>query len=472
MNLDAIYTILHQKCCLSKESSILVGVSGGPDSLCLLSVLKECGYAVYAAHVNHHLRPEADSEAERVHRYCSDWSIPYSQFDVDVLSYMDEQQLSIEEAARILRYRCLMKAADEISAQALAVAHQADDQVETMLMHLLRGSGMSGLKGMSFRSYNTAFSSEIPIVRPLLGVWRWEIEQYCEEHNITPCYDESNNDRTYFRNRIRHDLIPELKTYNIQADQHLWQLSQLLGDEDRLLQALSQEGLEKVISRRGTGYFVIKRSSFSQLDTAIQRRVIRQVLAALRENLRDIGLEPVEKVNHFLMSSSSKGDSQILEGVNITRTNPREDLIYTETADLSEIWPLVLEGQEFLLPIGKELVINKHWKVKTTLEKTASFEIDQDQSFAYFDADLLEDQISLSVWEMGEAFSPFGMGGQKIKVGDYFTNIHLPELARARWPILRMQKQILWIAGLRRSNTAPVTLKTRRILKIHLILTD
>jgi tRNA(Ile)-lysidine synthase len=472
MNLDSLQVILKEKCGLSKDSPVLVGVSGGPDSLCLLSVLKECSFLLQAVHINHHLRAEADSEAARVKQYCLDWSIPFLQFDVDVNTFSSEQKLSIEESARILRYQYLMKAAVEVSAQALAVAHQADDQVETILMHLLRGSGMGGLKGMSYRSYNSAFSNDIPIVRPLLGVWRSEIERYCSERKITPCYDQSNSDQTYFRNRIRHDLVPILKTYNSQADQHLWQLSQLFGDEDRFLQELTQVELERVSSRRGNGFLVVKRSLFNQLDTALQRRAVRQIFASLRENLRDIGFDPVEKARQFLQNPSAKGDCQLLQRVSITRLTTDKDLIHTQKADLAEIWPLIASGTVYQIQREGEWMLNDHWKIITSVQTAFPFEMNKDSDTAYFDLDHLPEPLSLSVWKNGDVFSPFGMAGKQIKVGDYFTNIHLPELARVNWPILRMDQHILWLAGLRRANIAPVNSETRQVLAVQLLRTD
>jgi tRNA(Ile)-lysidine synthase len=306
----------------------------------------------------------------------------------------------------------------------------------------------------------------------LLGVWRSEIEDYCSEHKIIPCYDQSNSDQTYFRNRIRHDLVPILKTYNSQADQHLWQISQLIGDEDRFLQELANIELEKITSRRGNGFLVVKRSPFNQSDTALQRRAVRQIFASLRENLRDIGFDPVEKARQFLQNPSAKGDCQLLEGVSITRLNPEEDLVHTQKADLAEIWPLIASGTVFQIQREGERMLNDHWKIVTSVQTVFPFEMNKDNDTAYFDLDLLPEPLSLSVWKNGELFSPFGMAGKQIKVGDYFTNIHLPELARANWPILRMDQQILWLAGLRRANIAPVSSETRQVLVVQLLRMD
>ena len=135
----------------------------------------------------------------------------------DVSALAEEQKLSIEEAARVARYRFLFEQARQLKAQAVAVAHNADDQVETVLMHLLRGAGLGGLKGMPYRAILPVWDEAIPLVRPLLGVWRSEIEVYCRQHSLEPIEDASNQDTTFFRNRLRHQLLPTLQEYNPQG---------------------------------------------------------------------------------------------------------------------------------------------------------------------------------------------------------------------------------------------------------------
>lgn len=472
MTFAGIDDVLIRECGLNYESTILVGVSGGPDSLCLLSLLHEKGFRVVAAHVNHHLRPEADIEEKQVENFCKERKVPILLFAVDVKGFSETEKLSIEESARILRYRCLMKAAKENSAQALAVAHQADDQIETMLMHVLRGSGMSGLKAMSYRSFNANFSSEIPIVRPLLGVWREEIEDYCREHEITPSYDQSNDDKTYFRNRIRHELVPLLKTYNTQADRHLWQLSQLAGDEEDLVNNLTQQALNKLVKETGEGYFVISRESFTGNEIALQRRIGRQLLAVLCSNLRDIGLEPVQTLCDFMNSPAVKGEWQILDGVRVTHFTLLEDLLFTDNADLSALWPLISTEIEIDLSGKGEVLLNPNWLMKFSVVRNENNVIDAGSNAAFFDLDQVTRPLKINCWKNGGTFQPFGMKGKNVKIGDFFTNNHLPELARSQWPILYGGNSVLWIAGLRRANSAPVTANTRQVLKIELVRTE
>src|SRR4030067_3134889 len=180
--------ILLDECQLEPTRKVLIGVSGGPDSLCLLDVLTQLGYPLVVAHFNHQLRPEAQLEAEQVRRFAESHGLSFVMGERDGRSFAREQRLSLEEAARVARYRFLFEQTEESGAQAVAVAPTADDQVETVLMHLLRGSGLAGLKGMSPRATPNSWSQTIPPVRPLLGVGRSEGLAYCEERGLKPFF--------------------------------------------------------------------------------------------------------------------------------------------------------------------------------------------------------------------------------------------------------------------------------------------
>src|SRR3990172_11299082 len=177
--LDHIESTLGETCGLTKDRPIIAGISGGPDSLCLLGVLREAGYRIIVAHFNHKLRPDSDADANIVEQTASRLNIASVIESGNVRLFAEDEKLSIEEAARIMRYRFLMEQARRFKAQAVAVGHTADDQVETVLMHLIRGAGLDGLKGMTHRTFIKLFDPEIPIVRPLLDIWREETVVYC-----------------------------------------------------------------------------------------------------------------------------------------------------------------------------------------------------------------------------------------------------------------------------------------------------
>src|SRR5574338_1495195 len=169
--LENIESLLTEKCGLKRELPIIVGVSGGPDSLCLMNVLRKARYRIIVAHFNHKLRPDSDADANIVEQTASRLNLVSVIESGDVRAFADAEKLSIEEAARILRYRFLMEQARRFHAQAVAVGHTADDQVETVLMHFVRGAALVGLKGMNYRTIIQMFDPQIPVVRPLLDTW-------------------------------------------------------------------------------------------------------------------------------------------------------------------------------------------------------------------------------------------------------------------------------------------------------------
>src|SRR5436190_8520243 len=184
--LENIPSILRNQCGLSRDRPVIAGVSGGPDSLCLMSILRKAGYHVIVAHFNHKLRPDSDADANIVEQTASRLNIASVIENGDVHAFAEQEKHSIEEAARILRYRFLMAQARHFKAQAVAVGHTADDQVETVLMHFLRGAGLAGLKGMTHRTVLQTFDAEIPIVRPLLDSWREDTVVYCAANGFRP----------------------------------------------------------------------------------------------------------------------------------------------------------------------------------------------------------------------------------------------------------------------------------------------
>jgi tRNA(Ile)-lysidine synthase len=472
MDSSEISLVIEKECKLDPKSPTLVGVSGGPDSLCLLHILQHSGYSVIAGHINHQLRETADRDEARVEEICRQWKIPLIICRVDVRSFAQHSHFSIEESARILRYQTLMRVATEHSAQALAVAHQAGDQTETMLMHLLRGAGMAGLKGMQYRSLNPVFSITIPIVRPLLEVSRAEIEAYCSKNQIVPCQDETNSDTQYFRNRIRHELIPMLESYNPQMKRHLVQTGQLLAEENRFLEEEAQHVQKKVLLHQGEGFFLLEREGFLNQDIVLQRRILRGLLVALRGEIRDISFSVIEEGLSFSREQNAPLAKSLLKSLFMAFDQEHNLLIYRSDADLADLWPWLSAEPMLFTASDKMIRLNQHWQIHGEILAPREFASALNPREACFDADSLMGQLKLTYASAGDHFAPFGMKGREIKLGDYFTNQHLPVLARRNWPILRGEGQILWVVGQRQAEFARVTEDTRRILKLSLLKID
>ena len=473
MDLARFNDMLQKECHLSGERLIVVGVSGGPDSLCLLHVLHQMGYPQLAVHVNHQLRDEADADENFVKEFAASMQVPCLSVHVDVRSYSRREKLSIEESARHLRYQCLFEQARKNDAQAIAVAHQADDQVETVMMHILRGSGPTGVKGMAYRSYFPIYSDSIPVVRPLLGVWREEIDHYCDENGIHPCTDQTNSDPRYFRNRIRLELMPDLGTYNPRAKEHLWQLAALAREEDALLEQQTDQALQKIIKNPGIGFTAFSIREFNGLPLAIRRRAVRGMIGSLRADLRDIGFEVIEKTIKFVEEAGSNGEWQLLDDLWITRLDDDSAMIFKGDADFSELWPLLGESEMLPCALEGDTRINDHWAIHAEIIAMKDpLMINQRDEETCFDLAFLKSPLHFRAAKVGERIKPFGGAKISQKLSDLFINKKVHRKARPRWPILCCGEEALWVVGVKRTQYAPVTAHTERVLVLRLIRLD
>ena len=278
---------------------IVVGVSGGPDSLCLLHVLhyrlrEEYRLQLHVAHLHHGARgADADADSEFVAALAAEWGLPVTVEKQDVPALARAHGLAFEEAARRVRYAFLARVAGELGAHKIAVGHNGDDQAETVLMHFLRGAGPAGLRGMlpltplaDYRLLEPFTSHTLHpascIIRPLLEVPRSEIERYCADHGLTPRFDCSNLDTTYFRNRLRHELLPLLETYNPNVRTRLCHTAAVIADDYELLTQLREQAWAKVVvncsssGEEREAAVIFDRAGWRALPVALQRATLRQ----------------------------------------------------------------------------------------------------------------------------------------------------------------------------------------------------
>src|SRR5829696_2417385 len=279
--LENIHTILMEQCGLDRNLPVIAGVSGGPDSLCLMNVLRKAGYTHIVAHFNHKLRPDADTDANIVEQTAARLNIASVVENGDVRGFADEEKLSIEEAARTMRYRFLMEQARRFNAQAVAVGHTADDQVETVLMHFIRGAGLAGLKGMNYRTILHTFDPQIPVVRPLLDTWREETVVYCAASGFRPRHDPSNASLDFFRNRLRHLLIPTLESYNPRFREVVWRTSRSLAGDSEILSHVLDEAWKTCVLQEDADFIAFDESLLTQQPLGLQRNLIRRAMEHL-----------------------------------------------------------------------------------------------------------------------------------------------------------------------------------------------
>ncbi len=474
--LDNIESTLRDQCGLTKDRPIIAGVSGGPDSLCLMGVLRQAGYRVIVAHFNHKLRPDSDADANIVEQTASRLNIASVIENGDVYAFAEREKHSIEEAARILRYRFLMRQARHFKAQAVVVGHTADDQVETVLMHFLRGAGLSGLKGMTHRTVIHTFDPEIPIVRPLLDIWREDILVYCAANGFRPRHDPSNASLDFFRNRLRHLLIPALESYNPRIREVIWRASRsMAGDYEIVAQAMN-DAWKKCVVQENADFVAFDSSSLKKFPLGLQRNLIRRAIERIRPDDLDIGFAAFERAGHFINTATQHyhtrldlaGDLHLLhEGL----------LIYVVAGDATlpvERWPQMPDDSSTIaLKIPGSVKLSGGWKLNCERWNIASLAMEQARSnndpfHVWLDAKGISDALELRVRQEGDRFEPLGMNGHMMKISDFFINVKLPQRARDRWPLLCLGEKVVWVPGYRPAHPFRLTDSTRQALYFSL----
>jgi tRNA(Ile)-lysidine synthase len=456
-------------CGLKEAGTVLAAVSGGADSLALLHALRGAGYPLLVAHFNHRLRPEADSDAAFVRRVAEGLGLPFVTDSADVAAYAAEGGLSIEEAARELRYQFLFREARRVGAQAVATGHTADDQAETVLMHFLRGAGLSGLKGMPPRVFLPVFDAEIPLVRPLLGWTRAQTEAFCRENGQDFLTDLSNADTAYFRNKLRHELLPLLETYNPQIRQSLEKTARALqGDHELLSEAVEAAWLKTATP--GAGFVAFDLPGLQALSVPLRRNLFRRAAFALKPGLRDVDFEALERVASLRPLDLAGGLRTVVEGGRL--------YLFEDEKHLPGEWPQVsgqysvfseVTGGVEIIELGDGWTLTcEHWQPATGHSSLATANWPDDPFTATLDADLTAGRLRLRPFRAGDRFEPLGMLGQTVKLSDLFTNLKIPRRFRENWPVLCVDDEIAWVAGLRMSERFKVTPQTRRVLRLRL----
>jgi len=274
---------------INEGDKIVIGVSGGPDSICLLHILhqfeEELKIKLYVAHINHMLREVADSETEYVQEICKTLGIECFVKKVDILKLSKEQKKGTEEVGRNVRYEFFNEILEKTNSNKIATAHNSNDRAETVLLNILRGSGLSGLKGIEV-------IRDGKYIRPIIEINREEIEKYCEENNLKPKYDESNNENIYSRNKVRNEIIPYIKKeFNQNIIKTINRLSEVATEENEYMQKITKQEYEK-ISKIENDVINLDLKKFNNLELVIKRRLI---LYTINETIHTTN--GIEKVN-------------------------------------------------------------------------------------------------------------------------------------------------------------------------------
>ena len=431
---------------------VIIAVSGGPDSMALLHILKslagEMQFELVAAHINHGLRPEAAEEQNFVVDQCRRWNVSCYTEELNVRELARQSKTSLEDAGRIARYRYLNALRTELGAQVIATAHHRDDVAETVLLHLLRGTGIQGLRGIIPRNGQ--------IIRPLLPLGKEQLLTYLNEHDVKYCLDLSNTDPTFMRNRIRHQLIPELqREYNPRIVDSLNQLAELVRADNQLLEQEMERYWELVLIEADANTIIFDNISFSQLPLAAQRRLIRNAFSALTGQAGWEG-QDVEKVVQLSKKMGSAKVLQLKKKVSVNKSYDK--MVFTKTWQMPARFNLDIRipGELSLAEGGSSY----HFYLQDVEHYTPQTE----------DICLDYDKISLPLVlrsrKEGDVFWPAGFSGHK-KIKKYFIDKKIPCWERDLVPILAGKNdEIYAILGQCISQQAVVGPQTQTILVI------
>lgn len=418
---------------------VLVGLSGGADSVALLSVLVRLGYACVALHCDFHLRgEESERDAAFARTFAESLGVPFYQTDFDTVAYAREHHLSIEMAARVLRYAWFEELRERLGAQAIAVAHHRDDSVETVVMNLIRGTGIRGLTGIRPRN---GF-----VVRPLLCVSRADIVAWLENQGIRYVTDSTNLSDAYTRNFIRLNVLPLLERINpsvreaiARSAEHLSAVASVYAYEIARAReevivsegCLSIEALCRFPAPEAILYELLKEYGFS-------RWVSAEVFDALR---KESGKVFYSKTHRLLK-------------------------------DRAYLWIVPLEREaektSFLLDPSREIYREPVGLTFRELPITPDFQIEKNRRFAYFDADKLRFPLTLRKWREGDWFVPFGMKGRQ-KLSDYFSDHKFSRIEKEKAWLLCSGDAIIWLIGERADNRFRIDSGTKRVLAVNFL---
>lgn len=463
--LNALVRTVQQRQLFTRGQHLLVAVSGGPDSLALLSLLDRLrlswSLTLTVVHFNYGLRgAESDGDESFVRTFCQDRGLKVVVQRLRVPQVRDSS--SLQAAARDIRYAAMAQLADEVKADRIVLGHTADDQAETMVMWMLRGAGLTGLAGMRYRRGER-------IIRPLLSSTKDEILAYLAGERLSYRQDSSNDSSTYRRNRIRHDVLPAIKRVAPAAARILQRQADLLREEEQYLEEVTQDMIAQFVKAGPRETQALDRSGFAALSVAIQRRVIRTLLRQYDDQGRASRFDAIESIRRFI--TCGKPDAMLSAkqaAIRLKRTVATFDRYRNEIrgCDSSQRW----EQDQVSLSVPSSIrwgktnqTIHAHLMSRSDAKRAAKV---PSRWRGLFDADRLRGPLTIRAWRAGDRFCPQGMKGRSKKLQDVFSDLKIDRLERRRIPLLVGPEGIAWIVGLRQDERYVVREQTTRCLVV------
>ena len=456
MIFEKVLNTINKHGLIQKGDKIVVGLSGGPDSVCLLHILnrlkKEWDLEIYAAHLNHQIRGlEAQKDAFYVSKLCEEMGITFFIKSINVPEYCEKNGVSIEEGARKLRYEMFNEIKVNTKSNKIAIGHNLNDQAETILMRIMRGTGLQGLKGIDYIRDGI-------IIRPILDIDRKDIEEYCEEYKLNPRIDKSNLESIYTRNKIRLDLIPYMKdNFNSNVIESIVRMGNSLRNDNDYIEneALNKFKEVSVLTEDG---IKINIDSYKNLHNSIKVRVLRYAIKNLLGDTNFIDQKHIDDIIEL------EDDSKIDKMLNL----PRGIFVYRKKDSiLLADREVVIEDVEYCYNVpsnGLKKINEIGLIVQTEVMSIEQYKRSKsDKSSQWFDFKKIKGGVVVRSRRPGDKIKLSG-GSKKVK--DLFIDLKIPKEHRCRIPVISDQEGILAVANLKRSENYKIDLETKEVLKV------
>lgn len=442
---------------MDKIKHIVVGVSGGADSMCLLEVLnrlsREWNYEIIVVHVHHGIRGEhADSDQQFVEQFCRERKLSFRVFQADVPALSKEWGMTVEEAGRTFRYQCFFQVARTLPDSVVAVAHHSDDQAETVLFRLARGTGLRGLCGMAPVSEQDG----VTVIRPLLCIDRNRVEELLASWGMSYCQDETNASEAYRRNYVRHTLLPQMKVLNEQAVRHINELAQQSAAVMEYLSFETEQAYERLVKRKESKdtshVLTASRQALTACHEVIRSEVLRRMITELCGRSKDITRQHIGMLHSLLLS--------------VENGTKYYDFPYGMRAGISYDTFWMASKEEVLT--GKDKVhadVTQSWLSVQERSREDFHNFPKNNYTKIIDYATIKGDLFLRYKKPGDKLV-IDRQGHKKSLSRFFIDEKVPEPLRQRIPLVCDEEQIIWVVGYRLNPLCYVTQSTKRVYEL------
>lgn len=457
---NKVYNTIRKYNLIEEDDNIVLGLSGGPDSMALLysliAIKKNLEFNLLIAHVNHGVRGEDAIKDEKFVRGISDnLDLPYFSTRVNMIQTAKDEGISQEEAGRKLRYGFFRDIIKTVGNGKIAVAHNKNDQAETLIMRIMRGTGIDGLKGMDYKSGD--------IIRPILNIYRTEIEEYISENKIQTVLDKTNLESIYTRNKVRLELIPYIEeNFNPNIIDTLFRLSENATVDSELLDNITDKKYDLLLKKKDDTSIILNHNFYINQYEGVKARVIRRAILELNDKLQ--GIEEIHIFTIMELFNKNETGKSINLPFNMIAKVSYNDLIIEKK--IESFIKETSNNEKYDLKLGKNYL--KEFDLEINLEVFNLEDIDfknKPKNIQYFDYDKIKGDVSIRRRSSGDRFNPFGMTGSK-KLKDYFIDEKVPRDLRDTIPLIMDNENIVWVIGYRTSEIYKVENNTEKILKV------